>query len=300
MRRLLIRPGAIGDCILCFPALEYLAAEFTEIWIPGAVVPLVWFGDVVRSLASTGIDLAGVGDLAMDPKLKEKLQQFDEIVSWYGANRPEFREALTKLGVRCRFHAALPPRGSPEHAVDFFARQVGAPEALIPRIAMSGITSQDSVVVHPFSGGARKNWPLERYRELAARLGSEVEWTAGPEDVLAGAVRFTDLGELARWIRGARLYIGNDSGITHLAAAAGARTLALFGPSSSPAWAPRGSNITILWAESLEELSVEQVLDAVNGLLGPPEVEAGRTKPEGFAAFRDRPVHRTWRPEAPD
>ena len=41
MRRLLIRPGAIGDCILSFPAMEYLKADYTELWISSAAVPLV-------------------------------------------------------------------------------------------------------------------------------------------------------------------------------------------------------------------------------------------------------------------
>ena len=58
-----------------------------------------------------------------------------------------------------------------------------------------------------------------------------VRWCAGPDDPpLQGAVRIDDLYELACWLARARLYIGNDSGITHLAAAVGTPVLALFGP----------------------------------------------------------------------
>src|SRR5579875_87165 len=92
VRRLLIRPGAIGDCLLCLPALQHLKTDYTEIWLPSALVPLIQFADAVASLQSTGIDLVGVGDIEMPARLCEKLQAFDEIVSWYGANRPEFRE----------------------------------------------------------------------------------------------------------------------------------------------------------------------------------------------------------------
>ncbi len=63
MRRLLIRPGAIGDCILSFPALESLCSGYTEIWLPGPVAPLVDFADRVCPISSTGLDLFGVGDL---------------------------------------------------------------------------------------------------------------------------------------------------------------------------------------------------------------------------------------------
>jgi ADP-heptose:LPS heptosyltransferase len=71
-------------------------------------------------------------------------------------------------------------------------------------------------------------------------------WCAGPDDPpLDGAVRIDDLYELARWLAGARLYVGNDSGITHLAAAVGTPVLALFGPSDPGIWAPRGENVRV-------------------------------------------------------
>ncbi len=263
MRRLLIRPGAIGDCILSLPALRHLAEDYTEVWIPSAVVPLITFADAVRPLASTGLDLAGVGDLEMPEHLIDKLKSFDSIVSWYGANRPEFRGTLLGLGVPCQFHAALPPASCSGHATDFFAHQVGAPEGLVPRIEIAPAVARRSVVIHPFSGSARKNWPLHLYRELADRLKCPVEWSAGPEEQLPDATRFTSLGDLAAWLGGAHLYIGNDSGITHLAAALGVRTIALFGPSSPDTWIPRGENVTVLRCNRLEELDVQTVLNAV-------------------------------------
>jgi hypothetical protein len=267
VRRLLIRPGAIGDCILSFPALEHVVTESTEVWIPTPLVPLVGFADTVRPLASTAIDLVGVGDVAAPERLKSRLQSFDSIISWYGANRPEFRDALASMGIECHFHAALPAKNSCEHATDFFAQQVGAPKGLLPRVAVEPCEKRDAVVIHPFSGSPRKNWPLNLYRELATQLPFPVEWTAGPEEELPEAVRFTNLAELGSWILGARLYIGNDSGITHLAAAVGVPTLALFGCSSPRNWAPRGDNVTVLEAASLEALGVQTVIETANRLL---------------------------------
>jgi heptosyltransferase III len=270
VRRLLIRPGAIGDCILSSPALEYLASAHTEVWISSPVVPLVRFAATVRPLSSTGIDLLGIGDLEIPPLLKAMLESYDSVVSWYGENRPEFREALMRLRVNCTFHPALPPFGFAGHATDFFAEQVGAPRGLVPRIAVESARARESVVIQPFSGSPPKNWPLSCYRELAAKLPCNVEWTAGPEEELPEATRFTNLADLAAWLAGARLYIGNDSGITHLAAAVGVPTLALFGSSDPRTWAPRGENVFVLHAEPLYSLTVPEVLFIANRLLDAP------------------------------
>lgn len=268
MRRLLIRPGAIGDCIVSFPTLEFLRTEWTEIWVPRPIVPLVQFAGRVCPISSTGLDLLGIEGLRPPDSLVERLSGFDEVISWYGANRPEFRRSLERLCRRCLFFEALPSDHAMEHATDFYARQVGAPLGLAPGIRISHLEAREAIVIHPFSGTARKNWPLSCFEILSRELGLAVEWTAGPEEELPGAHRFDDLLELATWIRGARLYIGNDSGISHLAAATGVPTLVLFGPTAPNVWAPRGSNVTVLRHDPIAELSTEQVLDAANRLLG--------------------------------
>jgi heptosyltransferase III len=260
MRRLLIRPGAIGDCLLSFPALQYLVTDETEIWIPTPLVPLVSFGKRVRSIASTGLNLFGIAD---DSAVREALGSFDEIVSWYGANRPDFREPLQSLGPRCRFHAALPPPENHLHATDFFASQVGAPLGLQPRVYATPSSARGTVVLHPFSGSARKNWPLARFQALAARMPLPVEWLVGPEESLSGATCIPDLQDLAAWIAGARAYVGNDSGITHLAAAIGVPTLALFGPTDPAIWSPRGTRASWLRSDPLGNLDPERVLSAL-------------------------------------
>lgn len=234
MRLLLIRPGAIGDVIVSLPALEAAAteAEYSEIWVPGTTVPLVGFANRVRSLASTGLDLLELG-LAPE-SLLDHLRSFDSIYSWYGTAREEFRAAVSGLPVR--FFPALPGDGV-EHAVDYYLGQVGAAKGDRPRVRVDRWNG-GFVAVHPFSGSARKNWPLDQFVELTKRLGGE--WCEGPEP---GRYRFDDLGELSRWLAGAAAYVGNDSGITHLAAAVGTPVVALFGPSDAKVWEPRGPHI---------------------------------------------------------
>ena len=249
MRRLAIRPGALGDFIVSLPALEGLRADYFEIWTAGAHVPLIQFADRARSIASTGLDLLGI---AAPPRgLIEHLQSFDSIVSWYGANRPEFRDLVYSLGLPFTFFPALPVEGLRIHAVDFYLNQTRAIASSIgdgiPRISCQ-VKRGDFAVIHPFSGSPKKNWPLANFRALARELETRmpVRWCVGPDDPpLEGAVRIGDLHELACFLASARLYVGNDSGIAHLASAVGTPVIALFGPTDPAIWAPRGARVEI-------------------------------------------------------
>src|SRR5690349_3856091 len=119
IRRLLIRPGAIGDFIVSLPALETLRADYTEIWCAEANIPLAFCADRVRSIISAGLDRLG---LLPAEDVIERLRGFDSIVSWYGSNRPEFRELTGSLGLPFTFLTAL-PKGGLVHAVEFYNAQ---------------------------------------------------------------------------------------------------------------------------------------------------------------------------------
>ncbi|MFQ5693406.1 MAG: glycosyltransferase family 9 protein, partial [Nitrospinota bacterium] len=125
----------------------------------------------------------------------------------------------------------------------------------------------------------------------------EVVWVAGPaeegvlEEVRAQsrgrdvkAVESPPLPDLAALLSEARGYVGCDSGVTHLAAACGAPTVALFGPTDPAVWGPRGERVVTLRRNAgcesckqgeksghtcLAEIAVEEVLEAVLGF-GPP------------------------------
>jgi len=176
-----------------------------------------------------------------------ELRGFDSIVSWYGSNRAEFREAVA--GLPFTFLQALPGDECAVHATDFYLRQVSGQAGGQPHIDCAG-AREDYAVIHPFSGSARKNWPLEKFRALAAKLPMPVRWCAGEDDPhLPDAIHIGDLYEMACFLARARLYIGNDSGITHLAAAVGTPTLAIFGPSNPAIWAPRGDHVRVVRAK---------------------------------------------------
>ena len=256
-RRLLIRPGAIGDFIVSLPALEHLAAPYTEVWTSEANLPLVRFAQAKRSIISAGLDRLGL--LRADDVIA-RLREFDSIVSWYGANRPEFRTLVAEAGLPFEFHRALPPGGGGMHAVDYYCSQVGLAPGAMPRLDVGPVESHGSVVFHPFASSRPKRWT----RGAEFRLTSvPVVRIRGPEDDLPGALYFPDLWDLARYLGGALAYVGNDSGTTHLAAAIGIPTVALFGPTDPAVWAPRGNSVKVIQAGSMAGIAPETVVDAL-------------------------------------
>ncbi len=141
------------------------------------------------------------------------------------------------------------------------------------------------VALHPGSGAGRKNWPLRRFLALAEALagaGESVAWVLGPAEVesgLAAAIaqsRPTDPrwssptpADLAGLLRGCRLFVGNDSGVAHLAAAAGTPVAVLFGASDPVVWAPRGRAVTVIGdgIGGMEAVRLEDVLDRCRAML---------------------------------
>ncbi|WP_431305338.1 glycosyltransferase family 9 protein [Sediminicoccus sp. BL-A-41-H5] len=126
-----------------------------------------------------------------------------------------------------------------------------------------------------------KRWPIARFAELAAALDRPIVIGGGPAEAplareiqarLPGALDLTgrtDLRQLAAVARRAALCIGNDSGPTHMAAAAGCPTLALFGDDSDPALcAPRGQAVRVLRHHPLAALPVDAVLQEASALAG--------------------------------
>ncbi len=140
-------------------------------------------------------------------------------------------------------------------------------------------------VIHPGSGSPRKNWPVENFsllaRDLSRRmpvvvtageadndLGREV--TAGSNNTAGSNLRLCEhlaLDELAALLSGARLYVGNDSGVSHLAAAVGPEPAArscivIFGPTSPAVWGPPGSRVITAPGGDPAALDFTTVLEA--------------------------------------
>ncbi len=125
-----------------------------------------------------------------------------------------------------------------------------------------------------------KRWPVENYAALAGLLraeGLDVGVIGGPDEKgLAGAIPLakdltgrTSLLEIAALGARGALAIGNDTGPTHMIAAAGAPTLVLFSGESDPKLsAPRGRRVQVLRKDQLGDLSLPDVVSALETLRG--------------------------------
>jgi heptosyltransferase-2 len=137
------------------------------------------------------------------------------------------------------------------------------------------------IILHPGSGSPTKNWPADKFAALAEKIETETDFmplvVAGEAD--DEAVRIMKkiipdgrmlinqpIEEVASILSVSAGYVGNDSGVTHLAAALGIPVVALFGPTNPQIWAPRGKNVCVVRygrKGSLAEISVEDVFKQV-------------------------------------
>lgn len=201
----------------------------------------------------------------------------------------------TKLGENWRGHVSRAVAQQLQTSQPALSAAVGQMLDLLDRRGFGRRpASRGGVVVFPGSGAERKNWPRQRFVETVARLKSagravrviigEVElekWGPSAADEFSRLAQVTvspSLVELAQLANSAELVIANDSGPGHLAGILGAPTISLFGPTSQPTrWRPLGPNVRVIAADSMEAISVDQVLAAAAQFTpAEPESRVGR------------------------
>ncbi|MCK9588922.1 MAG: glycosyltransferase family 9 protein [Terrimicrobiaceae bacterium] len=294
---LVIRGGAIGDFLLTLPALRLLREGFPDcrIEIVGyrhicSVAEGRYYADAVRSIEYAPMSGFFNPRPALDPELSGYFEGFGQVISYLFDPDGFFEGNLRRCGVK-NLICGDPRISGSQHAVRQLARPLES-LALFLEDASAEIfpTDEDAaaaerllagfrppfVAVHPGSGSAKKNWPLPAWKDLLSGLcGAQatILVVSGESDTdrvaelkAAFGARFVFLGHLPLHLLGAVLqrcafYIGHDSGISHLAAAAGAECLLLFGPTDPAVWAPANPDVNVLRAPAglLQNLSVEVV-----------------------------------------
>jgi ADP-heptose:LPS heptosyltransferase len=276
-RSLVLFPGALGDFLCFLPTLRVLSegqqvdllahSEFGDL-VPAAVK--------VRPLECYEINRLFVSQSSQEQRLRDFFGSYSSIFSWMGSGQGTFvQELYFASGGRARVFPFRPTRVG-MHQADYYLRCVGKQS---PRVGMLEIPMKPEAVawseryrrqhfligkpvmaLAPGSGAREKNWPVAHFRVVAdwwrRRTSGSVVVVLGPVEEEKGdytalcqeavIVRNLSLGQLAALLARCELYLGNDSGVSHLAAGLGVVTAVLFGPSDVAHWAPRGRNVTVM------------------------------------------------------
>lgn len=299
-RILVIRGGAIGDFILTLPAIQLLRENFPEAHLEilgyKHIVLLAErskLANATRSIeyAPMSAFFARRSDLV--PELVEYMKSFQQIISYLYDPDGLFAENIRRCGVKNYLEAATRIDDS-QHAAHQLARPLQSLALYLENHA-AYLAPQDEdssfaadflrearrpiFAVHPGSGSEEKNWPLQNWLALGDWL---LTLNPPPTLLLVGGeadqinlnalqkawknlnilpANSLPLYRLAALFQQCDLFIGHDSGISHLAAAVGAPCLLLFGPTDPHIWAPANPRVRIVQSpdERMDHLELQEV-----------------------------------------
>lgn len=291
---LIIRPGALGDTLMLMPSIAGLGTS-AEITFAGRSPGLFYLRPYVHGT----MDYEGPGWHTLFQEEEPSrpgffLPPFDLAIAFLSDPEGKVKKNLPLLLPETPVHifAPFPSKGTEDHVALYLARcikEAGLPinpenclgnatrEALLEK--ESGLLRSGTVVLHPGSGSEAKNhspafW-LNLIREWMRRLGGNRHLILlfGPaEEGLYAFFKdhidtvgieektFPERRELISLLGRARLYIGHDSGITHLAAMLGTPSIALFKNSSSKQWRPLGPFVSTIEDEDSDNELIRKVL----------------------------------------
>jgi heptosyltransferase III len=308
-RILVIRGGAIGDFILTLPGLRTLrqACPHAHIEILGyrhiaALAENRFYAQAVRSIEYGPLSGFFAKNSELPAELADYFASFDLIISYLYDPDGIFESNLRRCGVENLLCGSAKIVETDGHA----ARQLARPIEelgirvvdLTEKIFLSEedrqfgrkflqAPSQPIIAIHPGSGSKEKNWPLQNWIDLFSTEHwhikkhyslivvsgeADKEQTARLEHTWKDQeVRFAKnlpLPHLAAVLEHS-IFIGHDSGISHLAAAAGANCILLFGPTDPNVWAPRNENVEVLRAPTgkVNDLEIAAVQAALTKAL---------------------------------
>ncbi len=293
MAALLFHHGALGDSVLLWPTLRALASrdavglvsDMSKARLAAKYIPQVQAIDADAPDVSRLFVPRAADELSDDWRLR--LAEATTIVSFVSDGDDAWAANLRQLAPDARL-ALLDTRPAghwPGHVVDWHRQSLAGQGVKVEPIDPPPRRNLDGpVVIHPGAGSPAKCWPRERFEYLIDHLvaiGRPVEVVLGhveletwPDEAVRrwGAIPGIDLHTpgnlmaLADCMARAALYVGNDSGPTHLAAQLGIPTIGLFGPTPPATWSPRGPLVVALAPPTPTDmtwLDVEPVAQAV-------------------------------------
>jgi ADP-heptose:LPS heptosyltransferase len=295
---LVIFSGALGDLICLLPALRELERRYRDCSVELMARPELADFAVGRMGIARGhsIDRREVSLLfsPADDAAQQAAQffgGFGAIHSFFGMDNPRVREILTSACPGRAFFHPFRPQVEGHVSMGYLQsveegcgaagriRGESARLELLDRdldqarrmLSHFGAASRQYLMLLPGSGSKAKNWPAENYLQLARHLTgcTTVLTVLGPAEAdLAGVfsshgvISHPPLAVLAAVARMSAGFVGNDSGVSHLAAAVGARGVVIFGPTDPMRWRPLGA-VTVLRRVPLGDLTWYEVARAL-------------------------------------
>jgi len=273
-RTLVVHTGGVGDFICALPALKSLG-QATTLEIAGIPERAALAQHAGIASAVYNLDQTDFHTVFASPseRLRQFCQGYDAAIVWMDDRDQAIQRGLQHAGIPSVLcHRGIPPAHWNLHASEWYARCLGVTIELPFLLHQAPRSPAGPVVLHPGSGDPGKNWPLASYMAMADALseaGHTVHWCAGPAETdirIPGHVLSPmPLTELAHVLSQSRLFLGNDSGISHLAAVTGCITLSIFGPTDPCVWRPIGPRVHVLAGEPWP--SVAEVRAAVRHAL---------------------------------
>lgn len=273
MRRILIlRGGALGDFIVTLPALALLRRRWPE-----AQIELIGNATAAQLAIERGLlDAAHsqhekrwsamFADTPLPPELEQWLARFDLVLNYWPDPDGSIRGRFTRREDQTFLSASAQPAIAPA-AAHYCSplKELGlSPSELTVSLGRPAVHATH-IAVHPGSGSSRKTWPAERWAQICRWLRDHVRADVlvvigaaeqpAVERVLRDALRDVpgiefavepSLSVLSRRLEACRLFLGHDSGISHLAAAVGVPCVLLFGPTDPAMWAPPARHVRVI------------------------------------------------------
>jgi heptosyltransferase-3 len=283
-----IRLRSLGDCVLTTPALALLKSNRPDLQVALVVEPR--FRGVFEDNPDVKIILAPKASAiaAWKPHLVLNLHGGTSSMALTIGSRAPLRAGFAHHRYSFIYSEKIPRAQQilgeerPVHTAEHIASAIfwlGVPRKEIPRAKLFAAPAPAAgpyAILHPFATQRAKTWPAENFLTVADFLkntcGLDPVFLAGPSDDVAPfqthrVYQSAPLTHVKSLLSGAQLFVGNDSGPAHVAAAFGIPVVVLFGPSDPTTWAPWRTESRVLTSpQSISSLAPAQVIEAVESL----------------------------------